>query len=191
MQPLAAIELLLLRDVGDAAELRLTPGRTLSARVVQAQTPGALGRLALAGAVVDARLPAHLQAGDELKLAVHQAAPDRLTLSVVTPPPAEPPQVPLPGGGRVAVTDRQAPGDGGERPRTVSLELRYEAPNLGAVDLHFQLTPAGLRLSVRGTEGEALQLMRAHLGELRSSLQSATTTSAVEISSRRDLVRYA
>jgi hypothetical protein len=191
VQGLVALELLLLRDATDTSVLRLTPGRTLSARVVAPQMPDALGRLAIAGSTVEASLPAHLQAGDEVRLAVREASPEHLTLTLIPPPSAAPASVPLPGGGRVQVSERNARDGADEQPQVVSLKLRYDAPKLGSVDLHFQLAPWGLSLSVSGTEGEGLALMRAHLDELRAALRDATPTSAVELRSRRDLVRYA
>lgn len=193
MQPLAAIELLLLSErLSGGPELQLTLGRVLAARVVQPQSAEALGRLAIAGLTLEARLPEHLRAGDEVRVAVRELSPQRVTLALLPTPVAEPALTPMPGGGDVRVGEREASGPAdGEQIKVTSLMLRYEAPHLGVVDLHFALGPDGLRLSVRGAAGEGLELMRAHLDELRGALRQAAPAASVDLASRRDLVRYA
>jgi hypothetical protein len=188
VQPLAAIELLLLQDrTAPGPELHLVPGRVLAARVVAPQTPNMLGKLAMAGMTLEATLPSHLRAGDEVRVAVRDVTPQRLTLSLIPPPAVPPAHVPLPGGGTLSVSERQAQRDAQDEIAVTSLTLRYEAPHLGAVDLHFQLSPAGLQLSLRGAPGAPLELMRAHLNELRAALQPT----ALALGPRRDLSTYA
>jgi hypothetical protein len=101
------------------------------------------------------------------------------------PPPV---LVPLPGGGSFQVTERDA--GGGARAGgggSTSLALRYDAPALGAVDLHFSLDAGALRLSVTVPHGQALELARADADQLRQSLAGELSRAvSVTVTPRRE-----
>lgn len=193
MQPLA-VDAALLRTVL-AADLELAIGRELMARVA-AVNPGGRGVLSLAGVLLDAELPATVHAGDELHLQVRELTPDKVVLAIRddAPPPAAPveaPRVPLPGGGFVKVTERDAR-EGRVGPnssdRTHTLRLRYDAPTLGAVDLHFTLAAGGLALIVAVAPG-AHATTDEHSDQLRAALTTATERPAtVTVVTRREPV---
>src|SRR5919108_3507655 len=106
-----ALDLSLIRAF-EGSELRLTPGRAVLARVVRPQ--GAeRGALSIAGALIEAELPRHLRAGDELRLTVKQASAQRILLELSDqPPPVAPQAIQLPGGGTLRITEReQRPGN--------------------------------------------------------------------------------
>lgn len=170
-------------------DLRISPGRALMARVVAANSSGR-GALSIAGTVIDAELPDHVQAGQELRLIVAQVTPEKVVLSLSDhPPPAQAPAgVPLPGGGTLRVTE-QGPGESGIRaaPGTHVLALRYDAPALGPVDLRFELSPTSLRLAVALTAGDRLARAQARTGELQDALRESVGRSViVSVSPRRE-----
>jgi hypothetical protein len=170
LQPLA-IDLLLLRSL-DAPELRLTPGRGLMARVMRADGSGR-GALSLAGAVIEAELPKHVKAGQEVRLIVREVSAERVTLSLseeLAVPP-QPASVPLPGGGRVRVTEREQAGGGASDGGVETLSLRYDAPSLGPVDLRFELDRASLRVAVTLSAGRPLVQGQAGAQALLTALE--------------------
>ncbi len=175
-------------------ELRVAPGRALMARVVTADGRGR-GSLNIAGAFIDASLPKDIQAGQELRLTVRHVSPDRveLSLSDQTPPaPGGADAVPLPGGGTVQVSERDAGGggagsggDGGADRHALS--LRYEAPALGAMDLRFELDPSSLRISATVGAGSPFDLALGNAGKLRDALAAAVGRPiTVDVSPRRE-----
>jgi hypothetical protein len=171
------------------AELRIAPGRVLMARVVRLN-PAGRGSLSIAGALIDAKLPGGVQAGQELRLTVRQVSPERVVLGLSdhnAPPP--PPAAPLPGGGTVQVSERDAGGGGGSGSGADrhSLALRYDAPALGAVDLRFDLDPGSLRVSAVLAAGEPVELAQARATELRDALAEALGRPVtVDVSARRE-----
>jgi hypothetical protein len=189
MDPIA-VDIRLIRAVL-GAELRVAPGRVLAARVLTADGSGR-GSLTIAGAVIDAELPKGVQAGQELRLTVRHVSAERVELSmsdpagVATPAPA----VPLPGGGTVRVSERDAgggAGGGGAGTDRHSLALVYEAPSLGPVDLRFELDPGSLRLTATFAAGEPLARARNGARELRDALSSALGRPVtVEVAARRE-----
>ena len=180
MQPLA-VELSLLRAV-ETAELRIAPGRVLSARVIEV-LPNGRGTLSVGGAAVQAQLPGQLRPGQEVRLLVRDVSGGRVLMSVVGHPvaaPPPPPVVPLPGGGTVTTRARddteetaeeQSHRRSGGEARTVT--LRYQAPALGDIDLAFVLDPAQLTVHVSLTPGPGLQALQDHAEELRTALTAA------------------
>src|SRR6516225_337570 len=134
MDPIA-VDVRLIRAVL-GAELRVAPGRALMARVVNVD-PAGRGSLSIAGAVVDAKLPPGVAAGQDLRLVVRHVSPERVVLGLSGEPgaAAAPQAAELPGGGTVRVSEREAsgPGESGATGRHV-LALVYDAPALGAVD---------------------------------------------------------
>jgi hypothetical protein len=175
-------------------DLQLAPGRVLAGRVVAEQTQAAKGRLAIAGTVLDAELPEDLKAGQQIRLQVGEVSHQRVTLKLLSEspevPPSTPSAVPLPGGGQLRVAEGEADSPDAQAPgSTTSLHLRYDAPNLGAMDLRFTLTPGGLVVQVHGQPGSGLELMRSELDGLRSTLQADQGTPvAVSVQARRDPV---
>jgi hypothetical protein len=175
------------------AELRIAPGRALMARVVTADGFGR-GSLNIAGAVIDAKLPAGIQAGQELRLTVREVSAERVALSLSdqTVPPPSSVAVPLPGGGFVRVAERDADGGagsggGGSGEDRHSLSLRYDAPALGAVDLRFDLDSQSLRLSATLRAGEPFETAGGRAGELRDALAEAVGLPVtVDVSPRRE-----
>jgi len=170
-------------------ELRISPGRALMARVVAA-APSGRGALNIAGTVIDAELPGHVQAGQELRLIVSQVSPEKvvLRLSDQPPPATAPAAVPLPGGGSLRVTEQEPEGSGTRAaPGAHVLALRYDSHALGPVDLRFELDPASLRLGVSLAAGDPLQRALAGADELQRALRESVGRSVtVTVSPRRE-----
>jgi hypothetical protein len=186
MEPLA-VDLLLLRSL-EAPELRIAPGRALMARVVRADGSGR-GALSIAGVVIDAELPKHVRGGQELRLVVREVNAGRVLLSLsdqAAVPPA-PVAVPLPGGGDVRVSERDASAAAGSAPDVHTLSLRYDAPTLGAVDLQFRLDAGSLSVAVTAANGEPLAQMQAAAASLRGALaDNVERTITVTVTPRHD-----
>jgi len=104
---------------------------------------------------------------------LHMQAPD--------PSLAALPSVPLPGGGSVHVTERDAGGAGGRAGERQNVQLRYNAPALGAVDLRFQMDAGALSLSVSLAPGQPLELAQADAESLRQALAASLPGRAVSV----------
>lgn len=164
-----------------APDLALMPGRSLAARVLE-RGPTNVGMINLAGAIVTAELPANVSRGDRLRLIVQDVASDRLLLMIAPPretpslapsmqPPA-PAEANLPGGGRVAVVEREHGSDGHRaRAEEEAVRLRVELPALGLVELRVALDAAGARVLVT-VPVEAVELGTRRSQELRAALES-------------------
>lgn len=191
MQPLA-IDLRLLSELR-TLELRLNPGRALMARVIAPADADGRGRLNIAGAVVEAQLPRHVRAGEELRLTVRSVDDQRVVLELphraAVADTNAPAAAALPGGGSVRV-DPDAGGEGSHgsgAPGTRTLALRYDAPALGPVDLRFELDSGSLRVTVGASAGGALELARAHAPELQRALARVADRGVqVTVAPRRD-----
>jgi len=171
MDPIA-VDIRLIRAVL-GGEMKVMPGRAMMARVVVADGLGR-GKLAIAGAVIDAEIPKHVRAGQELRLTVRDVSAHQVVLGMSDQPPGAPlAAAELPGGGVLRVTEEEAEGSAsgsGGSPGSQSVSLRYDAPALGAVDLRFDLDPGSLRVSVSVAPGEPLSLAQARADDLRSVL---------------------
>jgi hypothetical protein len=193
MDPIA-VDIRLIRAVL-GAELRVAPGRALMARVVSADGFGR-GSLSIAGALIDAKLPPGVQAGQDLRLVVRHVSPEQVVLGLsgeagAAAVPAQT-EVELPGGGRLRITerdpesdpDRATPPAGGRH----VLALAYDAPALGTVDLRFELDPQSLRVNATLAAGAPAASATDAAGELRDSLTDALggRPVTVEISPRRE-----
>ena len=181
MDPIA-VDIRLIRAVL-GGELRVVPGRSIMARVVSVDGFGR-GTLAIAGAAIDAELPKHVQAGQELRVTVRHVSPGQVVLGLSDQaPPAAPAAVALPGGGLVRVFDEENAGSsqrGAGAGASHALSLRYDAPALGPVDLRFELDPGALRVRVAVADGTPVSLAQARAGELREALRAGTGR-AVEV----------
>ncbi len=89
--------------------------------------------------------------------------------------------IPLPGGGSVQVTERDAGGAGGRAADRQNVLLRYNAPALGAVDLRFQMDAGALSLSVTLPPGQPLELAQAGAESLRQALIQSAPGRAVSV----------
>ncbi len=89
--------------------------------------------------------------------------------------------IPLPGGGNVQVTERDAGGAGGRAADRQNVLLRYDAPALGAVDLRFQMDAGALSLTVTLPQGQPLELAQAGAESLRQALIRSTPGRAVSV----------
>jgi hypothetical protein len=194
MQPLA-VDAALLRTVL-AGDIKLTIGRELMVRVAAVGADGH-GVLSLAGMLLEAELPDNVHPGAELRLEVRELTPEKVVLAIQQDPPQQPPvaapveapRVPLPGGGFVKVTERDGgrAGSGpGDQPHT--LTVRYDAPALGQIDLHFTLSSGALALTVAVAPG-AHETADDHAGQLQTTLAAATERPAtVTVVARREPV---
>jgi len=169
MEPLA-VDLFLLRSL-ETPGLRIAPGRALMARVVEADGAGR-GRISIAGILLEAALPKTVQTGQELRLVVRDVSAGRVLLSVSDQGAAPPAQesVRLPGGGGVSVTEREASSAGASAGDVHTVGLRYDAPTLGAVDLHFRLDAGSLQVAVTVANGDPMQSAQAAAEGLRETL---------------------
>jgi ribosomal 50S subunit-recycling heat shock protein len=189
MDPIA-VDIRLIRAVL-GAELRVAPGRALMARVVSADAWGR-GTLSIAGALIEAKLPKDVQAGQELRLTVRHVSAEQVVLGLSDqslPPPAAAPAVPLPGGGTFRVTERDAESAPatGSTPGRHTLALVYEAPALGAVDLRFELDPQSLRVSAVLAAGDPVARAQDAAAELREALSGGLGRPVtVEIDARHE-----
>ncbi|ADB48463.1 hypothetical protein [Conexibacter woesei] len=191
MQPIA-VDALLLRSA--APDLVLSAGRSLAARVLE-RGPHGVGILNLAGAIVTAELPEHVQPGDRLRLIVRETTSERVLLQIApqqqaaTPglvPPA-PGDVRLPGGGHVAVVEREGGGGAGSDEASGAVTLRLELPALGAVELRVALDAGGVRARAALAAGLPLELGGKRAAELRAALvRAAGRPAEVAVVPRRD-----
>jgi hypothetical protein len=189
MQSLA-VDLRLLRDVL-LPEVRIAPGRMLAARVVTAEN--GRGSLSIAGYLIEAELPAHVRAGQELRLEVRDVTEQRVLLQIADPSQAglaaTPQPVPLPGGGTLTVTERDPDGEAGSAKAGHTLSLRYDAPALGPVDLRFSLDADTLAVAVAARAGAPHEQAHANAGDLAAALTQAVSQAvSVTVSPRRDPV---
>jgi len=185
MDPIA-VDIRLIRAVL-GGEMKVLPGRAMMARVVVADGLGR-GKLAIAGAVIDAEIPKHVRAGQELRLTVRDVSAHQVVLGMSDPPPGAPlAAAELPGGGVLRVTEEEAEGSASGSGGSQSLSLRYDAPALGAVDLRFELDPGSLRVSVSVGAGTPLSLARARADQLRDALTAGVGRPAtVTVSPRHE-----
>jgi hypothetical protein len=199
MDPIAVDVRLIKAVLG--AELKVSPGRALMARVVNVQ-PGGRGSLSIAGALIDAKLPPGVEAGQDLRLVVRHVSPEQVVLGMTGEAGAGAAQaqaaVELPGGGRVRVTEREAESEteSAAAARRAAgtghhvLAIAYDAPALGTVDLRFELDPQSLRVNATLAAGGPAARATDAAAELRDALAAALggdgRTVTVEITPRRE-----
>jgi hypothetical protein len=182
------------------AELPLPVGSVIGARVLSRD--GDRGTLRFAGVLLAAKLPDGVQAGDDLRLRVQEASPDKLVLKVVEPPQpqvAQPqlqalPVLALPGGATARLfVEPEEQGRGGAHgadvPRTVF--VHYDSPALGNIDIAITLTGAAIGAAVQLIAGEPARAARARAGALQDALAGAASRPAlVQILARDETVDY-
>jgi hypothetical protein len=170
MDPLAVDLTLLLRTL--ESEVRLAPGRVLMGRVVDNGDP-TRAKLSIAGKLLDAQLPSHLQDGQEVRLTVREVTAERVVLSLSNPLAAEAPRQPSERS-ELAGADGDEEAAGGSREGGPGVLLRYQAPTLGAVDISLQMRAGALSAVVGVRAGGAHTLARGEAAALRERLAGAT-----------------
>jgi hypothetical protein len=193
--PLVSLDAALLRSALGVLVLR--PGQVVTGRVLERH--GAHGLLLLGGRALVAELPANVEAGTRLRLAVAGSDGERVLLhalgeqqqqpAAVPPPPPPDLRLPLPDGREVdvRVAERSASGAGTDRAAAVS--LRVETPALGAIDLRIELGPGGVRATVAAAPGAPLAAAQAAAQDLRAALADAAgAPAAVSVQPRHDPV---
>jgi hypothetical protein len=192
MQPMA-VDLRVLRAVL-TPDIKIVPGRAMMARVVVADGNGR-GSLNIAGFQLEAELPKDVRAGDDLRLVVRDVSAERVLLTIADAhaepaptavPLAAPIQVPLPGGGTVQVTERDADGAAAADPDSHTLSLRYDTPALGAIDLRFELDPNSLRLGVTVSPRALAPAQSASDGLRQSLADELQRAISMTVSARRE-----
>jgi hypothetical protein len=197
-----------------AAAISLRVGAEVAARVVEAAGPDGRGLLSLAGAVLRARLPVGLHAGDRLRLKVMGREGDQLVLRRVA---EEPPTargvpasvvaelaesgdgeqlraavalaggpIPLPGG-RVLTVEREVGDEGaeGDRPDEGTVRLVLHTPALGALELRLSLHGGSLDVNVIAVAAVAAAAAAA-VPELHDAVQASTALAPrIEVVERR------
>lgn len=159
------------------------------ARVVRADPGTGRGALSIAGAVFEAELPKQVRAGQDMRLVVREVNAERVVLSLSdqTAIAVPPPPVPLPGGGTVRLTERDATGHEGSPGEGHTIALRYDAPTLGAVDLRLQLDAGSLRVTATLAHGEPVTLAQTASDALREALAASSERAVtVTIEARRE-----
>jgi hypothetical protein len=168
--------ILLLRTL--EAEVRLYPGRVLSARVVDNSDP-ARAKLSIAGKLLEAQLPDHLQEGQEVRLTVHELSSERVVLSLSTPAEllAGAAAVPVPIAPErydALSEEEQSEQERQEAGRGAAVSLRYEAPSIGAVDMRLEVRDGTLHALLALRAGEPHTLAREESAKLREGLSAST-----------------
>ena len=183
MQPIA-LQLITLQAVMPDVTLRL--GQTLLARV--ADRHGDRGILMIAGQPLVAQLPAHVRAGDVLKLAVRDISAEQVVMQLhegkemaQAQQAADPSLVPFPGQppSRIIVDDQASGGDGSAGEGEVAaIALTYESPALGPINLRIGMDATNVAAEVRIAAGAPLELAQAAASVLRDSLAAGTERAA-------------
>ena len=147
----------------------------------------------IAGAVIDAELPEHARAGQELRLTVRDVSAHQVVLGMSDQPPGVGvPGAQLPGPGVLRVTEEDGSEESGSglpgSPGSQSLSRSGTMPRpLGAVDLRFDLEPGSLRVSVSVAPGTPLSLAQARADQLRDVLTAGVGRPAtVTVSARHE-----
>jgi hypothetical protein len=192
MEPLA-VDLLLLRALL-TPEIKIVPGRAVMARVVTTAGQNAgKGALSIAGTVIDAELPKSVKAGQDIRLVVKEVTAERVVLTLANQPPPvapPPPAVPLPGGGKIRLTEREESDQGGSGSSADgrhTLSVRYDAPTLGAVDLRLDLEPGSLKVAIELPQGQQATLAEQAADDLQRELAADSERAAtVTVIPRRE-----
>jgi hypothetical protein len=166
------------------------------ARVMRAADARGRGLLNIAGARIEAELPRHVRAGEQLRLVVKRLDSRRVVLEMPHTTQAVAPHSPaiqLPGGVALRVLPDPERGEedagsarqGGSAGST--LALSYETLSLGTLDLRFELDPAGLRVAITAAPGQPLELAGAGAQALQAALeQTGDRPATVSVSPRRE-----
>jgi hypothetical protein len=191
MDPIA-VDVRLIRALLGSADIQISPGRALMARVVTADGNGR-GSLSIAGEILEAELPKDVEPGQELRLTVSHVSPERVELRISGSEEAGAAAAgaaSLPGGGQVRVAERDADdsaggGRSGSDDGRHTLSLTYDTPSLGAIDLRFVLDPESLSVAAVLAAGDPVELAQDRAGALQDALTQALGRSVtVNISAR-------
>lgn len=171
---------LLLRQ--QAPELVLRLGSTIAARVIERH--GSRGLITIGNAVLTAELPERVNAGDRLRLLVHDATGEKVVLKIAEQGQPQQTQqtqafasVPLPNGSTARmVVDEDGGSAGGRKPTAVS--VTYHSPALGALRFHLSLDPSAVAVTVRAAPGAPVEMAEQAAAELRDALAGVTGRSA-------------
>jgi hypothetical protein len=183
---------LLLRQ--QAPELVLRLGSTVAARVIERH--GSRGLISIGTAVLTAELPEQVNAGDRLRLLVHDATGDKITLKIAEEQTPQPQQahafasVPLPNGASARLTIQEDGGaaDSGQLTEH-SVALTYNSPTLGSLRFRLLLDPGAVSANVYAARGVPLDMTEAAAEELRDALAEVTGRPAqVRVAPRDDPV---
>jgi len=162
------------------------------ARVIQADGSGH-GQLNIAGAVIEAALPRHVRAGQQLRLVVRRVDNRRVVLEMAhaAAPAPQAPAIALPGGGALRVLPDPEDDNAGAQTAggqaTSTLALSYDTPSLGTLDLRFELDSGGLRVAVVASPGQPLDLATADAQSLQAALeQTGDRPASVSVVPRRE-----
>jgi hypothetical protein len=189
--------------LGDAARtLALEPGAELVARVVAAPAGGGRGTISLAGALLQARLPAGVEAGQTLKLTVVRLDQTQLLVRIQHQSPAEQMATSALGqaAGQLAVSGngellRAALALAGQEPLwlpdggAADVQVKPDSPDLGAIEVRLRMADGGVRVGVVTAPGEATALAEGALPDLVERLGQATGRPAVAGVSQRPIGR--
>jgi hypothetical protein len=172
-----------------APELVLRLGSTVAARVLERH--GGHGLITIGNAVLSAKLPDQVRAGDSLRLLVHDANQEQVTLRVAdqasAPQPLAQPVV-LPNGARLWVDPEEGQDARGKR-QEGSIALAYNSPALGSMRFHLSSDSRALSVLVRAAPGGPLEMAEHGAGELREALARITGKAVqVTIAPREDPV---
>ncbi len=142
------------------------------------------GTLNLAGIPLEAELPDNVKAGDELRLVVRELTPDKVVLAIQDDAVSRTasahrwssaPRVPMPHGGSLQVTDRDAASASCRQDGTHTLTLRYDAPTFGPIDMTFTLDAGCAAPRPDGARRAALRSRRRRrIGPRSCDLTDAT-----------------
>jgi hypothetical protein len=175
------------------ADVQLAVGRELMVRVASLDA-GGHGTLSLAGTLLEAELPAGVNAGDELRLQVREVTPERIVLAiqddgqqpVPQAAPAEAPVVRAPEHRDLRSADHNAGGKQATGDGTHTIDLRYDAPALGPVEMRFTLTRGalGVTMSVTPSAHAEVDARTAELAQTLTDVSERPTR--VTVIARRD-----
>jgi hypothetical protein len=178
------LDLTLLRAL-ETPHIHLTPGRALMARVIERQ-PNGQGALSVAGARLEATLPAHVKPGDELRLVVREVTDNKLVLTMSDPAQVNPGMQLREDEQRV---DERETGGQSAPPGAETASLRYNAPTLRMMDLRFAQAGETLSVTIALAAGQGVTDATQASQQLIDALSQATGRQvSVAVVARRDPV---
>ena len=185
VDPVVSVATALLR--AQLPDVTLREGASVMARV--ASRGEGHGVLVLAGIPITAQLPDGIQSGATLKLLVEEVGPERVVLRMEGQPVnplAAGPAPPRPEPPRLAIGEPPRRSGGGEDARA-SVQLAFDSPALGRIDLRIDLATRAVQVGVEAPAGHAFEAADAAADRLRASLEEALERPAsVRVTPRRE-----